>query len=106
MPEDDFESFMDDVCKVLYKPEPIEAYSHLQVDGEDPIMEVEAILGRKGKGRGTKYKVKWKGYNKTTWESAREMIRTGASEMVEEYKQSQKSKCEKAEFENCETKAE
>ena len=96
VPEDDFESFMDDVCKVLYKPEPIEAYSHLQVDGEDPIMEVEAILGRKGKGRGTKYKVKWKGYNKTTWESAREMIRTGASEMVEEYKQSQKSKSAQA----------
>ena len=34
------------------------------IDGEDPIWEVEAIQGKKGKGSKAQYLIKWKGHSK------------------------------------------
>ena len=39
-----------------------------QIDGCDPILEVESIQGKKNRGNKTRYLVKWKGHKEMTWE--------------------------------------
>ena len=39
-----------------------------QIDGCDPILEVESIQGKKNRGNKTRYLVKWKGHVEMTWE--------------------------------------
>ena len=39
-----------------------------QLDGHDPVLEVEAITGKVGRGNKTKYWVKWKGHKAKTLE--------------------------------------
>lgn len=51
---------------------------------QDQEYEVEAIVSKKGK----KYKVKWRGYEETTWEDEQNL--TNCSELVEEYKKRRK----------------
>ena len=37
------------------------ALEEFQVDGEDPLWEVEAIVNKKGKASKMQYLIKWKG---------------------------------------------
>ena len=39
-----------------------------QLDGRDPVLEVEAVTGKVGRGNKTKYWVKWKGHKAKTLE--------------------------------------
>ena len=56
-----------------------------QVDpGHDPVMVVEAITGHKGRGKKRKYRVKWKGSTKETYEPIHHL--TGCEEILLEYK--------------------
>ena len=61
-----------------------------QVEGEDPVLEVEGIRARKGKGNKLKYLVKWVGSDTCTWEPSRHMTKYGASAMIKEFNLSQK----------------
>ena len=38
------------------------------IDGCDPVLEVESIQGKKNRGNKTRYLVKWKGHVEMTWE--------------------------------------
>ena len=56
-----------------------------QVDpGFDPVMVVEAITGHKGKGKKRRYRVKWQGSEKETYEPMHHL--TGCEELLIEYK--------------------
>ena len=39
-----------------------------QIDGRDPVLEVESIQGKRYRGNKTRYHVKWKGSDVMTWE--------------------------------------
>ena len=58
--------------------------------GYDPKMVVEEITGHKGKGKRRKYKVKWEGHEKQTYEPLHHL--TGCQELVEEYSAKLKKK--------------
>ena len=49
-----------------------------EVEGEDPELEVEAIVGKKFTGAKARYLVKWKGHVKRTWEPLSPRISRGA----------------------------
>ena len=57
-----------------------------QVDGEDPILEVEGIEDHMGKGARLKYLVKWKGHEVKTYEPWQHLHKYGAKEVIEQYR--------------------
>ena len=84
----DFDEFMDAFHSQMYgqvKPEDMKEY---QVDGEDPIWEVESIKGKRGKGRSLKYLVKWKDHDTQTWEPLKHL--KGCMDAVRKYEESKK----------------
>ena len=53
------------------------------MEGEDPIMEVESIDAKKGRGKKLRYLVKWKGKKVRTYEPLSHL--KGCEEMVKEF---------------------
>ena len=67
----------------MYGSEITEEDKAWQLDGEDPIAEVDKILSSRGTGRKIKYLVKWVGSEKTTWEPLSHL--KGAKDAVMDY---------------------
>ena len=86
--------FVEDFFRPWYKA--TESGEGYQIEGEDPIMELEAIEGQSGKGNKLKYLVKWKGSEVRTYEPVKHLEKYGASESIEEYKASIKLKASEA----------
>ena len=74
-PIEDFEDFMSKLLEPRYTA--AKGSVEEQVDGEDPILEVEEIVGKRGsKKKSMKYQVKWKGSKVLTWEPLTHSVRT------------------------------
>ena len=58
--DDTFDSFMEAFHHQMYGQDTSELTDY-QIEGEDPIWEVESIVAKKNKGRKAKYLVKWVG---------------------------------------------
>ena len=56
-----------------------------QIEGEDPIWEVESIEGHIGKSHKLKYLVKWKDHDVKTYEPYKHLFKYGAKEAILEY---------------------
>ena len=82
----DFESFMQVFHHQMYGN--ADAFPEEQVDGEDPILEVEEIKAVRGRGRKAKYLVSWKGSSVDTWEPLKHL--TGCEEEMSAFRQAQK----------------
>jgi hypothetical protein len=55
-------------------------------EGRDPVMDVEKIVGHKGKGRKIQYRVRWVGHKEETYEPLSNL--GGAKKLVKEYEAS------------------
>ena len=67
--------FVEDFFRPWYKA--TESGEGYQIEGEDPIMELEAIEGQSGKGKKLKYLVKWKGSDVRTYEPVKHLEKYG-----------------------------
>ena len=86
-PIEEFETFMSKLLEPRYTA--AKGSVEEQVDGEDPILEVEEIVGKRGsKKKSMKYQVKWKGSKVLTWEPLSHL--KGASKAIKEYESKQK----------------
>ena len=65
-------------------------FTDWQVEGEDPILEVEMIVSKKNRGKKTQYLVKWKGSDIKTWEPIRHL--KGCREEIDRYESQGKAK--------------
>ena len=65
-------------------------FTDWQVEGEDPILEVEMIVSKKHRGKKTQYLVKWKGSDIKTWEPIRHL--KGCREEIDRYESQGKAK--------------
>ena len=83
-----FDEFMDVFHHQMYGNS--KDHSSEQIDGEDPIMEVEQIVAKTGKGKKTRYLVKWKGSDDKTWEPVSHL--KGATEAIQRYESTKKGK--------------
>ena len=64
--ETNFNTYIEDFFRPWYRSvEGDKDCTEYQVEGEDPILEVEGIEGHMGKGARLKYLVKWKGHDDT-----------------------------------------
>jgi hypothetical protein len=66
-----------------YKSTPPEAYEEYQIEGEDPVWEVEKIESKRGKGKKAKYTIKWKGSDERTEEPLSHL--TGCQDLLEKF---------------------
>ena len=82
----DFEYFMSAFHHQMYGQE--KDFTDWQIDGEDPILEVESIESKTGKGRRTKYLVKWKGSDDKTWEPVKHL--KGCEKAIQDFESKQK----------------
>ena len=89
-PSGDYKEFLETFLLPAYSA--AEGMEEEQVDGEDPLMEVEAIVGKQGKGKKIKYHVKWKGSEIKTWEPKSHLIKYGSSKLVADYENKSKVK--------------
>ena len=80
---DDFEGFIQSFEYQMYGNEITEEDKAWQIEGEDPLAEVEAIELKRGKGKKAKYLVKWVGSDKKTWEPLSHL--KGAKDAVAQY---------------------
>ena len=85
-----FDEFMEVFHHQMYGQQLTEDDASWQVDGEDPVLEVEAIVAKKNKGKKTQYLVKWVGPDKKTWEPLGHL--KGAKEEIQRYEVKKKSK--------------
>ena len=90
-----FESYVEDFFRPWYNV--AEGKEDEQIEGEDPILEVESIEGHMGKGPKLKYLVKWKNHDVKTYEPYRHLFKYGANykESILEYQNKIKVKNEK-----------
>ena len=85
--ETSFDTYIEDFFRPWYKS--VEGdidCTDYQIDGEDPILEVESIEGHMGKGVRLKYLVKWKGHEVQTYEPWQHLHKYGAKEVIEQYR--------------------
>ena len=61
-------------------------FEHEQVEGRDPVLEVEAIQGKIGRANKTRYLVKWKGHIERTLEPKSHL--KGCMDLVQQYEDS------------------
>ena len=61
-------------------------FEHEQIEGRDPILEVEAIQGKVGRANKTRYLVKWKGHIERTLEPKSHL--KGCMDLVQQYEDS------------------
>ena len=90
--------FIDDFFKPWYRS--AEGDEDEQVDGEDPILEVEKIISHSGRGSKTRYLTKWKGSEVKTYEPAAN-FKHGGKDILEEYRLSLKKGKKKANVAYC-----
>ena len=84
-----FRHFFDTFLIPNYQPE--KGSESEQVDpGYDPILEVEKIVEKTGKGKKTLYLIKWVGSDHKTWEPKSHL--GGAMELVKEFDKKARSK--------------
>ena len=83
--EDVFNKYVEGFFEPWYSAVNPSDLENEQIEGEDPILEVEAIEARRGKGKKAKYLVKWKGHVIKTYEPRDHLLKYGARTMVEEY---------------------
>jgi len=69
-----------------------------QVDGEDPVSNVEKITGKKREKRVTMYRVKWVGWKKESWEPLKNLVNDeyDCKKLIKEYEQRKKEAKEEA----------
>jgi len=91
--EASFESYVEDFFRPWYKV--AEGKEDEQIEGEDPILEVESIEGHMGKGHKLKYLVKWKHHDVQTYEPYKHLFKYGAKESILEYQNRIKMKNKK-----------
>ena len=85
--ETSFDTYIEDFFRPWYKSvEGNTDCTDYQIDGEDPILEVESIEGHMGKGVRLKYLVKWKGHEVQTYEPWQHLHKYGAKEVIEQYR--------------------
>ena len=85
--ETSFDTCIEDFFRPWYKSVEGNAdCTEYQIDGEDPILEVESIEGHMGKGVRLKYLVKWKGHDVQTYEPWQHLHKHGAKEVIEQYR--------------------
>ena len=78
------DAFMDKFHHTMYgETEDMEDW---QVEGEDPILQVESIASKKGKGKKTQYLVKWCDSDVKTWEPIKHL--QGCKEAIQTYEAS------------------
>ena len=90
--------FIDDFFKPWYKS--TEGDESEQVEGEDPILEVEKIVSHTGRANKTRYLTKWKGSDTMTYEPAAN-FKHGGKDILEEYRLSLKKGKNKANIAHC-----
>ena len=97
MNEENMNKFMDDFFKPWYRPDKSDDLCNekYQVEGEDPLWEVESIVGQMGKGKNLKYLVKWKGSEKKTYEPIQHLKKYGAEDTINDYEANKKLKKQK-----------
>ena len=61
-------------------------FEHEQVEGRDPVLEVEAIQGKIGRANKTRYLIKWKGHIERTLEPKSHL--KGCMGLVQQYEDS------------------
>ena len=81
--EASFDTYVESLFRPWYKV--TECDEEYQIDGEDPIWEVESIEGHIGKGHKLKYLVKWKDHEVKTYEPYKHLFKYGAKEAILEY---------------------
>ena len=86
--------FTDDFFKPWYKAST--GADDEQIDGEDPIIEVEKIISHRGSGKKQRFLTKWKGSDVKTYEPADNFIKHGGKELLDAYRLSLKKKGRKA----------
>ena len=94
---EDFEKFIKDFECQFYATTITEEDKATQIVGEDPLLDVEVIVAKKGKGRKTKFLVKWVGYEKKTWEPLKHL--TSCKDKILEY-ESKRYKTAKLVYDN------
>ena len=94
--EANFNTYIEDFFRPWYRSvEGDKDCTEYQVDGEDPILEVEGIEGHMGKGARLKYLVKWKGHEVKTYERWQHLHKYGAKEVIEQYRMKNKMRTSK-----------
>jgi len=94
--EANFNTYIEDFFRPWYRSvEGDKDCTEYQVDGEDPILEVEGIEGHMGKGARLKYLVKWKGHEVKTYEPWQHLHKYGAKEVIEQYRMKNKMRTSK-----------
>ena len=94
--EASFNTYIEDFFRPWYRSvEGDKDCTEYQVDGEDPILEVEGIEGHMGKGARLKYLVKWKGHEVKTYEPWQHLHKYGAKEVIEQYRMKNKMRTSK-----------
>ena len=88
--------FLNGFMNPHYKANEGELYPDERVEGEDPLLTIKGIRGKKGKGNKLKYLVEWEGSTIQTWEPSRNLTKYGASDMVKDYNLSLKKPSAKA----------
>ena len=90
--------FIDDFFRPWYKS--AEGDECEQIEGEDPILEVEKIISHSGRGSKTRYLTKWIGSDVKTYEPAAN-FKHGGKDILEQYRLSLKKGKHKANIAYC-----
>ena len=85
--------FTDDFFKPWYKA--ATGTEEEQIEGEDPIIEVEKIISHRGSGKKQRFLTKWKGSDVKTYEPADNFIKHGGQDILDAYRLSLKNKSKK-----------
>ena len=94
--EESFNTYIEDFFRPWYRSvEGDKDCTEYQIEGEDPIMEIEGIEGHMGKGAKLKYLVKWKGHEIKTYEPWQHLHKYGAKEAIEQYRMKNKMRTSK-----------
>ena len=83
-----FEEYIEEFFIPWYKMDEKDLSSE-QIDGEDPIWEIEQIKSHTGKyGKKRKYLIKWVDSDNMTYEPESNLVKYGAQKLLSEYKAS------------------
>ena len=83
--------FADDFFKPWYKA--ATGTEDEQIEGEDPIIEVEKIISHRASGKKQRYLAKWKGSDVKTYEPADNFIKHGGQDILDAYRFWQPRSC-------------
>ena len=81
---DKFEEYIEEFFIPWYRMDNSDI-SDEQIEGEDPIWNIEQIKSHRGKGKKRRYLIKWENSNKMTYEPGINLTKYGAKNMVDQY---------------------